>query len=272
MAIGAAFSWGGGDFSGGYATRRYSQYQVVFLNSFISVFLLALLAWLWGEGLPERRNALIALAAGLCGAFGLPAFYKALSIGNAALVSPVAAVIGALIPMSVGMIIEGMPTPAQMTGFALALTGIWLVTRYSMHDGGNDRRAGLGLALLAGLGFGGYLSLIPQVHGDQVFTPLAIAKLTALLVALALMRRSRQGLPALGGALLALFSGLLDTSGNLLYLLGTRFARLDIVAALAALYPAITVLLSSLLLKERVGGLQSLGVAICLAAILLITL
>jgi drug/metabolite transporter (DMT)-like permease len=271
MAISAAFAWGGADFSGGYATRRNNQFQIVFLNSLIGLALLVLLALLWGESLPVWHNTLIALAAGLCGAFAMPALYKGLSIGNVALVSPVAAVVGAIIPMSVGMLIEGLPSVAQRVGFILALAGIWLVSRYSADDGDNGANAGLGLALLAGLGFGGYLSLIPQIKGEGVFTPLAITKLVAMLVALALMRRNRLALPAAGGAALALLSGVLDVGGNFLYLFGTRFARLDIVAALAALYPAGTVLLSSLLLKERFARTQLLGMVVCLAAILLIT-
>jgi drug/metabolite transporter (DMT)-like permease len=72
--------------------------------------------------------------------------------------------------------------------------------------------------------------------------------------------------------MLAMASGLLDPLANALYLAATRLARLDVAVVLTSLYPAVTVLLSWLVLKEKIAPLQWLGVAFCLAAIVLITM
>jgi drug/metabolite transporter (DMT)-like permease len=69
----------------------------------------------------------------------------------------------------------------------------------------------------------------------------------------------------------ALLSGFLDAGGNILYLFATQNTRLDIAALLSSLYPAATVLLSSLILKEKSSLTQWFGVGACIVAIMLIT-
>lgn len=179
IALAAATSWGGGDFSGGFAARRISPYQVLFLTTLSSLSLLLILALVWGEGFPSARSMLYAVLAGALGALGLAALYKGLSIGNSAVVAPVAGVIGTIIPVIVGMFVQGFPGYGSLAGFLLALIGIWLVTRFG-NDGSNRNNGSLGLAIFAGIGFGGFLTLIAQVDSEQVFSPLVVAKTTAM--------------------------------------------------------------------------------------------
>jgi len=271
FALVSSISWGGSDFFGGLASRRISQFQVLFLGSLSSLALLLLFAVLRGETVPSLQNILISLVAGIFGAAGLAALYRGLSIGNAALVAPVAGVIGAVVPMIVGGILEGLPGYAQMIGFFLALLGIWLVT--NGNGTGKSKADGtLGLAVFAGIGFGGFLTLIAQIEGKQVFSPLVVAKLASIAVAVLLLRGRKHSFPALMSHPVVVLSGFLDAGGNMLYLAAIQYARLDIVAALSSLYPAITVLLSSVILKEEVSPKQWVGVMACIAAILLVTL
>ena len=228
------------------------------------------LALLWGEKFPSSRNLLIAILAGIAGAWGLTLLYKGLSTGPAALVSSVAGVIGAVIPMFVGIFVQGLPGVSQILGFFLALIGIWVVTRFS--DGRSARVNGsLQLAILAGFGFGGFLALIARLDGSEVFAPLVIAKLSSLIFGALILFRRRIPIPKLTDSITALTSGVLDAGGNIFYLLATQNTRLDIAAVLSSLYPAVTVLLSSLILKEKVTTKQWVGVVICIAAIVLIT-
>jgi len=271
IALAAAISWGGGDFSGGYAARKFHQFQVLFLSSLSSLLTLLILTLVRGEGAPSLSDAIFAILAGTSGALGLAAFYKGLSIGNTAIVAPVGGVIGSIIPVIVGIFIQGFPGYPALIGFALALFGIWLVTK--IKDGSDSNlKSSLGLATLAGLGFGGFLTLIAQVDGEQIFSPLVVAKFTSLLLAFILIRKNKQFIPKFNRSGTALLSGVLDAGGNMLYLLAIQFTRLGMAAVLSSLYPAVTVLLSTFILKEKTSSSQWIGVALCITAIMLIAL
>jgi drug/metabolite transporter (DMT)-like permease len=270
IALLSAASWGAGDFLGGLASRKLNQFQVLLLTTCSSLTLMAVLALLWGEHLPTGKDIFIALLAGICGSLGLAALYKGLSLSNAALVSSVAGVVGAIIPTLVGVFIEGMPGMPHLIGYGLSIAGIWLVTR-SEDENGMHVRQGLGLALMAGIGFGGFLAIIAQVQSGQIFAPLVFSKLASLTVALILLRTRKLPVPKLSASPVAIWSGFLDAGGNFLYLLATQFTRLDIAAVLSSLYPAGTVLLSTMFLKEKLSRAQWLGVGVCLAAIGMIT-
>lgn len=268
-ALSAAVSWGAGDFSGGLASRKQHPFQVVYLSSAGSLAPLLLLALLSGEGLPSLRSALLAGTAGAIGTLGLAAFYRGLLVGRAAVVSPVAAVLGAVVPILVGVVRAGLPTFPTLLGFGTGLLAIWLLT------GGGPALAGengeeLRMALLAGIGFGGFLTLIALVDPGEVFGPLVCSKLGSLGVAALVVWRRGWEFAGLTSNKPALLAGLLDTAGNVFYLLAAQWARLDVVAVLASLYPAGTVVLSRLVLKERMTRRSWLGLLVALLAIALI--
>ena len=270
FALSASLSWGAGDFCGGLAARKINQFQVLLLTTSSSLLLLVLFAVIGNENLPSARDIILAVVAGISGSLGLAALYKGLSLGNTVLVAPLAGVIGAITPTLAGIAVEGLPGILTMTGFALAIVGIWLLSR--PKDGSSHLAAdGLGLAGLAGIGFGGFLALIAQIKGEQVFTTLVFSKIASLVLAIRLIRIGRQALPKPGASPVALLSGFLDAGGNILYLFATQNTRLDIAALLSSLYPAATVLLSSLILKEKISPPQWFGVSACVVAIMLIT-
>jgi drug/metabolite transporter (DMT)-like permease len=270
FALFAALSWGAGDFCGGLASRKMNHFQVVILTALSSLLLLILFSIIWAENLPSKRDTIIALLAGISGALGLAALYKGLTLGNSALVAPTAGVIGAIIPTLVGLIIEGLPSMITLMGFVLSIMGIWLVSHYK-EKGENNAKAGLRLAVLAGFGFGGFLSLIAQIEGEQVFIPLIFSKMASLILALFLIRIRQLPFPNPTRSPVAILTGFLDTGGNILYMFATNLIRLDIAAVLSSLYPAATVVLSSLLLKEEISIRQWIGAFTCVAATMLIT-
>lgn len=293
LALASSVAYGAGDFLGGLAARRLRPFQVLTFGSATGLLLMALLAFLLGEEPPLSVDLVWAGLAGACGMFGLAALYQGLALGESAIVSPVSGVVGAALPVMVGMVLEGLPSPLQIAGFACAVPGIWLVT---IQPGGSRQkvRTGVLLGVLAGVGFGLFFTLIAQVESSATFYPLAFLKLVALTISGGVwwfsrsryprieIRRTAPGLlaPMKQAApvtlavpvILAMVSGLLDPLANALYLAATRLARLDVAVVLTSLYPAVTVLLSWLVLKEKIAPLQWLGVAFCLAAIVLITL
>ncbi|OIO88035.1 MAG: hypothetical protein AUK03_17085 [Anaerolineae bacterium CG2_30_64_16] len=269
LALASAAVFGGGDFSGGVATRRHHQFQVLALSAIASIALLAAFALLWRETLPSPRSVLWAAAAGVAGSLGLAALYRGLSLGNAASVSPTAGVIGAAVPVVFAALTEGLPPPVRMMGFAIAIAGIWLVTRVPAADGLGSRH-NLLLAVFAGIAFGAFFIFIAQVEADAVFLPLMFAKIVAFGLALALLRLKRLPLPGPRSNPIALLAGLLDASANALYLVASQLTRLDVAVVLTSLYPAGTVLLARGLQKEPTSRPQWVGVLLCLVAIALI--
>jgi drug/metabolite transporter (DMT)-like permease len=271
LALSSAITFGSSDFYGGLATRRSNQYQVLAIATFVGIIVMAALAWLFGEGLPGPGVLLWAGLGGISGALGLAALYYGLSRGNAAIVSPVSGVVSASLPVIFGAFTAGLPNQFQLAGFILALPGIWLVT-LSPESKREIARSGFLLGLLSGIAFGLFFIFIGQIEKGAIFTPLAVAKAASWVVAMVMLGVTHNRLPSFKANPLAVFSGVIDPLANAMYLLATHFTRLDVAAVLTSLYPAGTVFLSRLIIKEQITRPQWMGVGLCLVAIILITL
>ena len=235
-------------------------------------------AWLRAEQIPSLHVLIWAGAAGVAGAVGLMALYQALAVGVMGIAAPISALVAATMPVVFTAFSEGLPTGVQFAGFALAMVAVWFVSRPAgpALPRGQEQPRGLGLAILAGIGFGGFYIFISKAHADSVFWPLAASQFITLVTVLvfaggvALARRhggirlSMQAVPPM------LLAGLLDAGGNAFFLLAEHAGRLDVAAVLASLYPASTVVLARLVLNERVSPPQAVGIVAALASIPLI--
>jgi drug/metabolite transporter (DMT)-like permease len=194
---------------------------------------------------------------------------RGFAAGRMGVVAPVSAVLAAAIPVIFAALTEGLPNGVQVAGFGLALVGIWMLSRPEKFGG---RPAGLGMALLAGLGFGSFFTVMGQISEEAVFWPLVAGRTIAclLMVGIALAGRRRLVPTRAPLGLLAL-AGVLDAGGNLFFLLGSQSGRLDVVAVLASLYPAVTAILAGLVAGERMASLQVAGMITAILAIVLIT-
>ena len=269
FGLAASLFWGSGDFSGGLASRRANASGVVTAAYAVGFVLLVALALIWKEPFPSPIDIAWGGLAGLAGAIGLVSFYSALSIGRMGIAAPVSAVLTAAIPVLFSAFTQGMPSLLQLGGFVLALLAIGLISRPERARG---RPEGIGLALLAGCGFGCFFILISRVSHTAVFWPLAVARLSSVLLLLVMMLvRQRQGLPKMTVAPLVLLAGVLDAIGNAFFVLATHSGRLDVAAILSSLYPAATVLLAALVLRERVTRIQAIGILLALVAVPLIS-
>jgi drug/metabolite transporter (DMT)-like permease len=266
----SALVWGTGDFAGGVAARKQNQYQVLVLTGISGLTFLVVAVIIFNESFPSIQGIVFSMLGGLCGALGIAAFYRSLAIGNAAVVAPTASVIGVALPVIFSSFFEGLPSQLKLIGFAVAILGIWLVTTsHSDHPSGLD---GFTLALLAGVGFAGFLIFLGNVDHGKILTPLVIARGIALLTGFALVKLKRLPIPALNSNPAAIIAGVLDVGGNLFYILSRQYTRMDIAAVLSSLGPAVTVIITTVVLKEHVSRKQWLGVATCFAAVVLITL
>lgn len=274
--LASAAVWGAGDFSGGWATKRGNVYVVVLLSQAVGLACLLALALLLEGALPPVQDLLFGAMAGLAGVVGILALYAGLARGRMGVVAPMTAVLSASIPVVVGIFTEGLPPVFVLVGFVLALTAVWLLSGGGKTGG--IRRDELGLALLAGLGFSLFFVFIDQISIGVIFWPLTAARMASVpLLLLFILGRRRwastqwEPLPHSLLPIIAL-SGIFDSGGNYFFALATQSGRLDIAAVLASLYPASTVLLARLILKETLGPRQWLGVGVALVALVLIAL
>jgi drug/metabolite transporter (DMT)-like permease len=270
LALGASLSWGVGDFLAGLKSRTLHVLTVLALSQ-VAGFA-AVLVWLGlsGDARPGLTDLGWATAAGVGGCIGLGALYRGMAVGAMGIVAPVSAV-SAVIPFTVGVASGERPGPLQVAGIALALGGVALASREPAERGGG-RAAGVGLALVAALGFGLYFVFLDRAAEESVpfavSTARGVSSLLALAAALVLgitLRPAREHLPVL------LVVGLCDVGANVLFGLASTRGLLSIVSVLAALYPVVTVGLAALLLHERVAPGQRAGVAGALVGAALIT-
>jgi drug/metabolite transporter (DMT)-like permease len=265
----SAIVWGAGDFCGGLASRRTPLLSVLIFAEFTGFLLLVASALLAGETFPLSNAFAFSIAAGLSGTIGLGCLYRGIAIGRASVVAPVSAVVGAAIPALFTAYLHGLPGGLKIAGFALAFAAIVLASQSGQKAGA--QRA-LPYGLLAGVGFGGFFIFMDQASGQHsTFFPLAIARGCPIPIMLLIcFVRNRPMFPTRQGVPLVLLTGLLDAAGTVLFLLSSTFGRLDVATILSSLYPASTVILSRLILREQISALQKLGVALALIAILLI--
>jgi drug/metabolite transporter (DMT)-like permease len=270
LSLLAAASWGGGDFSGGLAAKRASVFRVVAAAHACGLMAMLAMVWITGEPLPPRSDLWWGAFAGFSGAFGIAALYRGLAIGRMGVVAPVASVVTGCLPVLVGFRTEGLPDRFQLAGFGLALVSIWLVARPNEHI---DSHRGLGLAVLAGVTFGLFLIASKQAGHHGVFWPLVAARAvsTALMATIvAFLPRDPQPLRSVLWPIV--LSGILDSAGNALFIGATRHGRLDVAAVLSSLYPASTVILARVLLKERISPMQGAGIVGALVSVALISM
>lgn len=270
--ISSALSWGAADFIGGLASKRTSPYRVLFLAELAGLIPFLAAAILSGEPVPPAIDLLQATAASLIGLCGLVMLYHALAGGQMSIAAPVSALLAGLLPVAAGLFTLGFPSPTTFLGFGLALVAVWLIAQSQTGATWRVKLADLRLPLLSGVFFGLYYILMHQATLHSFFWPLTVARLAGFLafaVYALIARQPAMPPPSLWGA--CVVNGMLDIGGNAFFVLAAQTGRMDVAAVLGALYPASTVLLAWIFLKERIAPMQRLGVASAFAAILLFT-
>jgi drug/metabolite transporter (DMT)-like permease len=221
---------------------------------------------------PQGAEALLAVPAAISGTLGLYAYYRGMAIGAMAVVAPIAGA-SAIVPVIFGILTGDRPRPVQYAGIACALVGITLASLEHQEGGERKLAAGVGLALLAAVGFGFYF---PPMHAagkaDPVWASL-IFRITSTLVVLAAVAVRRPALRLGGWKLVVVLGvGLGDTLGNFLFAASASQGGLEsLTSVLASLYPVVTVLLAAFVLHERIALVQRLGAGLALAGIVLIS-
>ena len=273
LALLAATLFGLGDFCGGLASRRISVLRVVAATHIIGLVLILVAAPFMAEAFSVDALALGALA-GTFGMVGIAFLYRGLGRGPMAVVAPITAVNSAAIPVVWGLAFGEQLSPLHMVGIVTGLIAIVLVSR--IPGGATAVPRGLVLeSMLAGAGFAAFFIVIDAAQDKTTPWPLVGARIASVLLALALLAlRGGPRLPARteGVTGLIVATGVFDMAANLALLLAVNTGLLSLVSVLAALYPATTVVLARVVLKERMSRSQIIGMFGAIASAALIAL
>ena len=281
LAVVSALFWGVADFVGGLASRRSTPWQTLVLTMPAGLVAILPLAFLVSG--TATGSALAGICAGIFGGLGILLLYAALTIGPMGVVSPISAVLGAAIPVGVGLVQGERPGSAAYVGMALAVVAIVTVgleptspTDDSAHQKVAPRA--LLLAIGAGAGIGLFFAFLSFAPSDAGLWPVVFARgtSTVLLVTIGVVVAFRSGqpvMPTVGRVRVqAVWAGILDVAANGFYVLALQIGLLSVVAVLGSLYPAATVLLARLVLAERLRPMQKVGMVTALVASALLAL
>jgi drug/metabolite transporter (DMT)-like permease len=268
LAAASALVWGTADFSGGKASQRGNPLAVTVVSQILGVpMLVVCLVFVPGE--PRIADLLWGAVAGAAGLAGVVLLYRALAGGAMAVVAPVTAVTAAVVPMTVGLVTSRTPGTVALTGAGCAIVAIALV---SLGPGARASVTGrlVGLALLAGALFGLFFALVGHASEASGMWPLVGVRAASIGIGLAFAAWARTSLRLSGPVWRwAAIAGPLDTAANALYLAAAFRGHLSIVATIASLYPASTVLLALAVDGERLRAAQVAGLGLAAAALVL---
>ena len=273
LALCSAAVYGAGDFLGGLSARRAPALLVVGVSQFVGLAVAVALALLLGGEL-TGADAAWAAVGGLTGAAGLGIFYRALADGSMSVVAPVTAVCAAGVPVLAGLAGGDVISAPALVGLVVALPAVGLVAREPGAGARVDLRT-VAVALAAGTLFGTFFVLLDRTSDGSGLWPIVVARLASSLAVAVLVvgvATARQSVPRLPrpAVPLVVAAGVADMSANVLFLLAVRQGQLSVVGLLSSLYPVSTVLLATLLLRERLSRVQLAGVGGCTLAVVLI--
>jgi drug/metabolite transporter (DMT)-like permease len=269
LALAASLSWGIADFVGPVKARVLGTLRVLIYAQVAGFVGIAILLTVKRAPVPGPE-VLLAIPASLSGTLGLYAYYRGVIAGAVSIVAPVAGA-SAVVPVIIGIATGDRPGPLPFVGILCALFGVALASR---EPGDNDRRlaAGVGLALLAAVGFGFYFPFM-HVAGneDPWWASMIFRGFSTALVAIAVLARRpplRLGRTDLAVVILV---GLGDMMGNLLFAASSGHGLVSVTSVLASLYPIVTIVLARIVLREHVASIQRVGVVLTLTGVALIS-
>ena len=260
----AVLAWGTSDFLGGYATRRANAFLFTVIVNLGGLLVVGTLASVTHAAFPPARSAAWVLAGGISGGAALAIFYRALSSGRMGLTAPVAAVLSAAIPAVFSMFTEGVPGRIPLFGFVIAAVGLWLITR--TEDG--SKPEGIGLAVIAGIGFASFYLSVREAGDVSALWIATLTRTGGLIVTsliVLMLRNFRDITPA--GMRWGVVTGCIDSLGTILFVHASQSGRLDEAVVISSLYPAVTVLLARMFLKEHFTRWRLVGLVAALAAV-----
>jgi uncharacterized membrane protein len=270
LSLCAAAAYGLSDFVGGVLTRR-ANVGAVAATSQGTATALTLGLVITHAGAPDARHILASVLAGLGSGAGNVLIFRGLAAGRMTVVAPLSAMFAASLPVFVGIVMGERPTVPPFIGVLVALPAIWLVSGGGVRLG-DARRSDVAYGMAAGLGFGVQFSALGVIPHEAGLIPLVVSQAVsvAAIISGAIASSSpfmpRDRFSSLG-AVAGLFAGIATAC----FQFAVQSGMLTIAAVLTSLYPAVTVILAAIVLRERIRRAQVVGLALALTAVALMT-
>jgi drug/metabolite transporter (DMT)-like permease len=269
----AAALYGLGDFAGGFASRAHNSITILVYSYPVgAVLMAAVLPFLNGH---LTAHVLVFGTLGwFAGLLGVSVMYQLMVTAPMNVISPVTAVLAAIVPVFVGVVIGERPAIAAWIGIAAGIVAVVLVSRTGEgHPHGRVGPRVIALAFLSGIGFGFYFVFLARAGHDSGLWPLVVSRISSAVLILPLAA-ARHSFARVRGRILAwaLLAGTADALANMFFLLSAREGLLSLASVLTSLYPAMTVILAVTLLHEHTSKIQRTGLALAAIAVVLITM
>jgi uncharacterized membrane protein len=274
VGLASAVIFGMADFFGGLASKRILPVRVVAISASVGLTVLVV-ASLFVGGRFSWEAVLWGGLSGLVGSFGILLLYAALAIGPMSILSPLTAVVSAVVPVTWGLLQGERLSVLGYVALGIALVAVVLVGFVPEKGAVRPSLRGLIYATISGALIGTLLILLNNAPDDSGLLPLVFNRISYLVILWAIVlivvvrgrvRHDAPGAPIRPVIPLIIGAGLADSTANILIILGLRLGDLSVVAVLTALYPAGTIALAAIVLKERIAPVQWVGLVLALAA------
>jgi drug/metabolite transporter (DMT)-like permease len=270
ISLASSFSWGVSDFLGGLQSRKISVLAVLAVSQPAGLVMILVLIPVFGADPVSADKLALAFGAGAASLGGLGAFYAAMAMGTVSVVAPIAA-LGVVVPVGVGLAQGDVPDPLQLVGLVAAITGVVVLSYEEDPEHVGVARRSIGLAILAGLGFGIFFTALDAASPDRpgwAILAVRVGGVATVALALLIWRPDFNGVSAAFPVLLAI--GFFDVLANALFAIASTKGILPVVAVGGSMYPAFTVALAHSVLGERLARVQWVGVALALTGVAMI--
>jgi uncharacterized membrane protein len=270
LSLLSALSYGIADFLGGLFSRRISPWRVAVVGQ-TSAAVCTFAAGLLVVGDPNGVDLLWGATGGLGGGLGVVFLYRGFASGRMSVVAPISAVGAALVPVAMGIASGERPGLPAWLGMAIALPAIYLVSRVGGDSAFRLASGGVRDGVLAGVSFGVLFATLGQIGDKAGIMPLALGQVVSVAVVItAAVIAKAAWLPQGRGDFRAAIMGPLTAAAIVSFLYATHNGLLTLVSIIASLYPAATILLAAVFLRERIGRHQGVGLALAGLAVVLV--
>jgi drug/metabolite transporter (DMT)-like permease len=273
FALLSALCYGTGDFVGGVMSTRIPAWTAAFCSQVGGAVATLILAFITAGEITASSLAWGA-ASGVGTGVGLVALYHGLAVGRMGVVAPLSGIVGAIVPAVTGLLTGDDPSALIWVGLLLALPAVALVASTpSATEGGNENRRGSGAiyGIIAGAAFGIGFATIAQVPESAGHWPVALSMAVGALVTTLIATVLRESWrPTRLFDWTAALGGVLGASAVVFFLEAAQRGLLSVASVLSALYPAVTVVLAVLFLRERIHRTQAIGLVLTGVAVALV--
>ncbi len=272
LSIIACFGWGIADYIGGFKSRTLPILGILFISTFTGVILLMLVTFGMGVPLPRDANLFWAVPAGPIGLAAMYLLYKSLSVGTMSVLAPISAT-GVIMPVVWGLVCGDAMSGLSFVGIAIAIFGSLLaVMEKTPGQETKQLTRGVGLAVGSAFFVGLYFIFMDTASTHHPVWASLIMRSTTLVSLIPALLVTRTAIKMGRGSFLTiLFMGMADTLAAFSFALATSNGMLSQVAVISAMYPVITVSLSTWFLRERMAGTQAAGVFFAITGVVLIS-